>query len=46
LTFYNKKHLTVLERHSRSKTKNTPPFYLNRTKGKQSIKKNYNQNQK
>jgi hypothetical protein len=33
-----KKYLTGLEIHSRSKTKNTPPFCLKRTKGKQSIR--------
>jgi hypothetical protein len=32
-----------LEIHS-PKTKNTPPFCHKRTKGKQSIKKNHNQN--
>jgi hypothetical protein len=37
-----KKHLTSLEIHSRSKTKNTLPFCLKRTKGKQCIRENHN----
>jgi hypothetical protein len=37
-----KKILIGLEIHSRSKTKNTPPFCLKRTKGKQSIRENHN----
>jgi hypothetical protein len=37
-----KEHLTGLEIHSWSKTKNTPPFCLKRTKGKQSIREKHN----
>jgi hypothetical protein len=33
-----KKHLTSLEIHSRSKTKNSPPSCLKRTNDKQSIR--------
>jgi hypothetical protein len=36
--FWDKNHLIGLKIHSWSKTKNTPPFCLKRTKGKQSRK--------
>jgi hypothetical protein len=39
--FRDKNHLTSLKIHSRSKTKNTPPFCLKMTNGKQSIKTRY-----